>query len=162
MTTQLKWRLGKLPTPEEVTILLNQKIITKEEAREILFNEVDESKRDEESLKEEIKFLKELVSKLSSRYQIVENIRYISPTYSNYPWYGPYMTYCASGANTLTTTGYTTSGTALVNCGVTTSTGTANNLVCSSASGAGGMTLNLEDCQTDCVDGSDFASIKSI
>ncbi len=99
MTKQLKWRLGKLPTPDEVLKLVNDKLITKEEARDILFNEVDESKRDEESLKEEIKFLRELVAKLSNQSKIVETIRYIEKPYYNYGWYAPYVTYCSNTAS---------------------------------------------------------------
>ena len=55
MTNVLKWRLGKLPSPLEVSTLVNDKIITKEEAREILFKTETEEDRDTEGLKSEIK-----------------------------------------------------------------------------------------------------------
>jgi hypothetical protein len=50
MTTKLVWRLGKLPSPDEVRELVKDKIITQEEAREILFSQEDEIARDEKSL----------------------------------------------------------------------------------------------------------------
>jgi hypothetical protein len=41
MTNKLVWRLSKLPTPSELTELVKEKIITQEEAKEILFSEND-------------------------------------------------------------------------------------------------------------------------
>jgi hypothetical protein len=38
MTNILKWRLTKLPTVEELTLLVEKNIVTKEEAKEVLFN----------------------------------------------------------------------------------------------------------------------------
>ena len=107
MTKSLKWRLSKLPTSEEVTKLVNDKIITKEEAREILFNEVEEEEQTLEDAKKEIKFLKELVEKLGTRTQIIENIRYIQEPYYKYTWITPYVTWC--GGNSIGT--YTSGGT---------------------------------------------------
>lgn len=54
---ELVWRLGKLPTVEEITTLIDKKIITQEEAREILFNTRTVEERDKVSLEAEIKFL---------------------------------------------------------------------------------------------------------
>ena len=53
---ELVWRLGKLPTVEEITTLIDKKIITQEEARQILFNKKDVDERDKKSLEDEIKF----------------------------------------------------------------------------------------------------------
>jgi hypothetical protein len=93
MTTKLKWRLSKLPTPLEVTELLREKIISQEEAREILFNKDGDGERDDESLKEEIKFLRGLVDKLSNgRYTTVYEYVY---KYPSTPWVQPYMTWCS-------------------------------------------------------------------
>ena len=85
--TKLKWRLSKLPTPQEVIELVNNKLITQKEAKDILFGEVDE--RDEKSLKEEIKFLRGLVEKLSnnSGTKVIEIIQERNYTQ---PWYQPY------------------------------------------------------------------------
>ena len=109
MTNKLKWRLVKLPTSEEVTKLVNDKIITKEEAREILFSEEIENEKSVDDLKQEIKFLKELVEKLSNnnRSQIVETIRYIEKPYYNWGWYQPYQIYCSNSDNTLIGNGTT-------------------------------------------------------
>ena len=88
---QIKWRLGKLPTPDEVRELVKDKIITQDEAREILFSKETQEDRDENSLKAEIKFLRELVEKLSqSRDRIIEVVKEYKPTYIRYDWFSPY------------------------------------------------------------------------
>lgn len=92
MEKKLNWRLGKLPSPDEVRELVKDKIITQDEAREILFSEQEETERDIKSLESEIKFLRELVDKLSKNSStIVETIRYIEEPYVKYPWYGQYQ-----------------------------------------------------------------------
>jgi len=106
MTKKLVWRLGKLPSPDELVNLINAKIITQEEAREILFNVETEEDRDKKSLESEIKFLRELVEKLSEgRTQIITTIREIERPYYRQPWYQPYTTWCANAGNTLTLKG---------------------------------------------------------
>lgn len=104
MTKKLNWRLSKLPTSDEVLKLVNDKIITKDEAREILFTEVNEKEESLEDAKQEIKFLKELVEKLSDRTGIVEKIRYIEKPYYQWGWYKPYEVWCSS-SNLLDTNG---------------------------------------------------------
>ena len=104
--TNLKWRLGKLPTPEEVLKLVNDKLITKEEARDILFNEETEQEVKDSDLKSEIKFLREIIEKLSEKKTIVETIKVIENHYDKYDWYRPYhywvspnsITYCGSSS----------------------------------------------------------------
>lgn len=104
----LVWRLGKLPSPDEVRELVKDKIITQEEARDILFSQETEEERDKKSLESEIKFLRELVDKLSQNNQtrVVEVIKEIKVPYVRWQWYQPYqnwgdnIVYCASG-NTL-------------------------------------------------------------
>ena len=90
--TSMKWRLSALPTPSEVRELVGSDIISKEEARQILFS--TEEDRDGKSLKEEIKFLRDLVEKLSENKmsRIVEVIKEI-PAYERYPWHSPYTTW---------------------------------------------------------------------
>lgn len=97
MTKKLTWRLAKLPTPDELSELIKTAIITKEEARNILFNEQED--RDKTSLQEEIKFLRELVVKLSqSTNQITTIIKEIEvPKYQKNLWYQPYY-YWATGS----------------------------------------------------------------
>lgn len=112
MTKQLIWRLGKLPTPDEVLKLVNDKLITKEEAREILFNEETTEQRSVKDLETEIKFLKELVEKLSDRKTIVEVTKQVLPIYINQPWYPPYYYWSSGsyGSNTVLCGGSSSSG----------------------------------------------------
>jgi len=109
MTKKLTWRLGKLPSTEELRELVKDKLITNEEARGILFKLEEETERDKESLEEEIKFLRELVDKLSNKTQIVEVIKEIRTPYYNYGWWNPYQTYCGgtSGITYATAGAYT-------------------------------------------------------
>lgn len=101
--------MGKLPTPDEVLKLVNDKLITKDEAREILFNEeevkVYENGRNIESLESEIKFLKEVIEKLGDRTKIIETIRYIEKPYNTYSWIQPYMVYCGTSNGVYTASG---------------------------------------------------------
>lgn len=116
--TKLVWRLSKLPTVDELLSLVNNKLITQEEAKEILFNQETQGDRDQDSLKTEIKFLRELVEKLSQKSaQIIETIKYIETPYIKYPWYKPYdnWTYCNNGSS-LTVTNKTTGTLNAVNC----------------------------------------------
>ena len=116
MTKKLSWRLSKLPTVEELQQLVKDEIITKEEAREVLFS--DRELEDVKSLKQEIKFLKKLTEKLAdSPDKIIETIRYIEKPYFERHWYRPYDTWCSntsylSGAGTIDLVG-NSSGTAL-------------------------------------------------
>ena len=103
MTKKLKWRLGKLPSVDEVLSLMDKNLITKDEAKNILFNSETEEDVDKESLKSEIKFLRELVEKLSKgRTEIIEKIRYIEKPYYHYPWWSGYSVWC--GNSTITPT----------------------------------------------------------
>ena len=78
MTKSLVWRLSKLPTPEELVELVKNKIITQEEAKEILLSSETEEDRDKKSLESEIKFLRELIMSLKqSENTIFQTIRYI-------------------------------------------------------------------------------------
>ena len=155
MTKQLKWRLGKLPTPDEVLKLVNDKLITKEEARDILFSETENhkceidgtewvgdikqcptcqdkaetDKRSKESLEDEIKFLRELVQKLSNNNssRIVEVIREVHKPYATWDWYRPYQVWCSSSGITGgggTTTTYASALNNAVNTAYQTSGGT--------------------------------------
>jgi hypothetical protein len=93
-TTKLIWRLKEIPTSENLREFVKDGILSKDEAREILFTNEEISDRDTESLKSEIKFLRELVEKLSQgRNQIVDTIRIIEKPYKIYPWYGYYTTW---------------------------------------------------------------------
>jgi hypothetical protein len=98
MTKKLIWRLSKLPTVEELQNLVDNKVITKEDQRGILFTTEEVEERDKKSLENEIKFLKELVDKLSNKnYQpIIETIKYIEKPIYNQPWFRPYEVWCGT------------------------------------------------------------------
>lgn len=108
MKTKIKWRLANRPTPNELTDLVTSGILTKDEAREILISHETDEDRDKASLQDEIKFLRQLVQRLSEgKSQIVETIRYIEKPYYTKPWYQPYVYYCSSGSTgTTATAGY--------------------------------------------------------
>ncbi len=117
MKKNFNWRLSKLPTPEEVTNLVNHKIITQEEARAILFSEETAEDRDKKSLESEIEFLRKLVDKLSNNSRIVETIREIKTPYYTSPWWKSYDAWCGSIP--------ATSGTVTYNAGNSSITGSA-------------------------------------
>jgi lipopolysaccharide biosynthesis regulator YciM len=94
MTKKIIWRLREQPSTESLRKLVEDKILTKEEAREILFSSEEVKERDENSLKEEIKFLRELVEKLAkSRSEIITTIKEVEVPYKKCPWSEPYITW---------------------------------------------------------------------
>ena len=90
--------MGKLPTVDELLRLVNDKLITQEEAKEILFNESDIDERDKKSLEEEIKFLRKLAETLvdNDRAIIVEKIKWIEKPYYSWDWWKPYQYWCTT------------------------------------------------------------------
>jgi uncharacterized membrane-anchored protein YjiN (DUF445 family) len=90
------WRLPKLPTPEQIRELVGDKIITTEEARQMLFKEENEEDRDMKALEQEIKFLKELVEKLAQRETIIKTIETIKYPYAQQQWVQPYVHWCTN------------------------------------------------------------------
>jgi len=111
MTNELTWRLSKLPTVEELQQLVKDKIITKEEAKDVLFK-ASEDETEEELVKaqsEEIKFLKTLVEKLAGddNTKIIKIIEVVKKPYYLDPWFTPYGSWSTSGGNSVT---YTDSG----------------------------------------------------
>ena len=99
MTTKIVWRLKERPTPSEIIELKKAGLLKEDEAREILFSSETEEDRDKKSLEGEIKFLRELVEKLSSgsNVRIVETIREVErPYWRTYPWYGQYQVWCTN------------------------------------------------------------------
>ncbi len=105
MKKKIIWRLVEKPSPKNIQELVTSGILTKEEAREILFTETTEIEEEKkaEDFKDEIKFLRELVEKLSKNdSQVIETIRYIEKPYRDSPWYNHYITWCgtvSSGTN---------------------------------------------------------------
>lgn len=89
----LKWRLKELPTGDEIAQLVAQEVITKEEARELLFSD---SKANTEELQARIKFLEELVEKLTDKIGTPTTI-YYPQRYERYPWWTSTGYYLTSG-----------------------------------------------------------------
>lgn len=120
MTTKNKliWRLKEQPTTESLRELVRDKILTNDEARSILFSSETEESRDKASLESEIKFLRDLIEKLSqnkpqNKPQIVEVIRQTDTPYYYNDWYKPYLYWCNTspgGSSVTLTAGTTASG----------------------------------------------------
>lgn len=87
--TLLKWRLKGAPTLEDVTTMLDKGIISKDEARQILFSELDKDGVNK-AKDEQIEFLKDIIDRLSKQPpQVVWN--YIQKFTPSYGWgYGTY------------------------------------------------------------------------
>ena len=95
MTKKIVWRLKEVPTSEKIALLVERHLLTNDEAREILFKSETEEDRDKKSLESEIKFLRELVEKLSQdKSRIIEVIREIEKPYYPYRWWRPYDIWC--------------------------------------------------------------------
>ena len=93
--TKIIWRLKEQPTASNLQELVKNGILTKEEAREILFSSETVEERGGDSFKAEIRFLRELVEKLAqSRSQVVEVIREIQVPYKRWDWNFPYQLWC--------------------------------------------------------------------
>lgn len=96
------------PTVDEVVKLVEKKILTEDEAKEILFSSQTADEKDgAENMKTEIKFLKELILNMVGNKTIEQSIKSIEkPYYYDWPWYRGTVTYlCSSrpGSNSLTT-----------------------------------------------------------
>jgi len=112
MTKKLVWRFSEKPSTQSLRELVLSGILTKEEAKDILFNEVEESERTIESYQQEIKFLREIIDKLSNRTQIVEVIKEVYKPYLQWTWTQPYYSFttiptitCSGGGDTTFFTG---------------------------------------------------------
>lgn len=107
MKNILKWRLKEQPTTESLLVLVKDGLLSKDEAREILFSSQTEEDRDKKSLESEIKFLRELVQTLSSgsTTRLIEVMREVEKPWRQYPWYNPYLTWStSSSADSITMT----------------------------------------------------------
>lgn len=102
--------MAKLPDAHEVSLLLDKGVLTKDEAREILFSLETEEDRDKQSLQEEIKFLRQLVKNLSSSpSQIIQYINKPNSLWEQKPWYSNYTSW-ANNSSLNTNTLYSTAG----------------------------------------------------
>jgi hypothetical protein len=124
MTKKIIWRLREQPTAESLRELVKDTILTKEEARQILFNYETEDERDKKSLESEIKFLREIIEKLSTREEIIKTITIVEKPKLDTNWYKPYQIWC----------NYTTPSFGTITCDANIDKLTATNTFCSNFS----------------------------
>lgn len=99
----LKWRLSEKPTATSLQDLVKSEIITKDEARQILLDEVEYNSKDFSDVLDEIKLLRKLVLEISEKspQQIIKIIE-SNPIYirdiQRYPWVNPYITWAVNTA----------------------------------------------------------------
>lgn len=85
---QLLWRFKELPTAGEIADLVAQEVITKEEARNLLFNDKKghDVAEENKALKEQIEFLQDTVDKLIDKLSGSHTYHTFTNTYTpNYP-----------------------------------------------------------------------------
>ena len=101
--TKLNWRLKELPTADEIASLVEQEVISKVEAREMLFKDKDETKSDEKvkALKEQIQFLEGVVDRLTKNNNAWTWT--YTPAYPTVYWSTASPIYSKLGMSTLTT-----------------------------------------------------------
>lgn len=63
----LTWKLSELPTAGELADLVDSEVISKEEAREIMFGSAENDKEVIKTLQDQLEFLQDLVKELSKR-----------------------------------------------------------------------------------------------
>lgn len=125
MKKTLNWRLKDLPDAVDIAELVDKKVITPEEARQLLFNEGKDEGNKVKELEEEVRFLRELCDKLAAKTSggwptIVHEYRDYRPKFPT--WYSAY----GGVINTVgTTSNLTTSTAGVATAGYTLGTGTA-------------------------------------
>lgn len=103
----LKWRLSEKPTVTSLKELVDSKIITTEEARQILLDETQFNSKDFDDVLEEIKLLRKLVLEVAERQHnpetIIKIIERYNPIYierwKQNPWIQPYINWCGTTAD---------------------------------------------------------------
>lgn len=99
MKKTLKWRLTELPTAGEVAELVDSEVITKEEARDILFNEKDNETAQVDELKRQLEFLQSIIENLSKGNRTTITYTPQLPQY-NY-WKSSPVVWCNTGGTSL-------------------------------------------------------------
>lgn len=105
--TKLNWRLKELPTADEIASLVEQEVITKEEAREMLFKDKKEIDQDEKTkaLKEQIEFLEGVIDRLTKT-RSAWSWTY-TPSYPTIYWNTSKPVYTTLGMGRITVSGST-------------------------------------------------------
>lgn len=112
---KLVWKLKELPTAEAIADLVDTKVITPEEARDILFKEETKQSDEVEALKEMVKTLQEMVHDLSNRQNNITLVPYtkiVEVPSRTTPYWERYWkqnaVWCDTGTTLTSTTGNTT------------------------------------------------------
>lgn len=95
------WRLKQLPTAEGVSKLVEQKIITPEQAKELLFSKPEDPDLEKTALKEQVKFLLELVEKLSHHQRGITLVPYSQTITTPLIYWKNLTTYSSGSSNAL-------------------------------------------------------------
>lgn len=95
---ELVWRLKERPSAEGVSRLVEQKVITSEEARALLFSKKNPSE-EIEALKEQVEFFKGLVENLSKQRTTITSIPYTHVIKTPTPYWSGITTWAGSSTN---------------------------------------------------------------
>lgn len=98
----LKWRLSERPSPDNILKLVEGGIITKEEAKGIILDEVSVDEVGLNSVKEELALLRKLILDSTTPNNVLIKIieKNIEP-HHNWGWTNPYTAWCST-SGTLT------------------------------------------------------------
>lgn len=102
MKKNLTWKLKEMPTGGELADLVETGVITKEEAREIMFGTTENDKEKIKALEEQLEFLRSLVTELSKN-RTVSHITWSYPNpiryYNSVYWDKTNTVLCNAGMN---------------------------------------------------------------
>lgn len=106
----LTWKLKEMPTGGELAELVDTGVISKEEAREIMFGSPENDKEKIEALEKLVDFLQDLVKEMSKNKSdpvyipYVKTLEYRPTPYWDKYWMNTEKVLCESGLNVSTTT----------------------------------------------------------
>lgn len=127
--TTVVWRLKTLPSIDEIRGLVADKLLTPEQAKDILFSEETIEPKTKEDLEGEIRFLRGLVDKLSAD-RVNEVVRYIEiekPARPHY-WYDRYWITCQNTSELKNSTNFSSITTGKLDT-LSTAAGTTNTAI---------------------------------
>ena len=110
---KLIWKLKDLPNADSIASLVDTKVITPQEARDILFRKDTKQSDEVEALKEMVKSLQELVKDLllrQDRVQFVPYTKIVEVPARTKPYWDKYWTNGVTYGNTMSTASSTCNG----------------------------------------------------
>lgn len=127
----LSWKLGEFPTASELADLVEIGVISKEEAREMMFGSAENDKEKIQALEEQVEFLRDLVETLSKNktQTIIRDWTYDRPV----RWY--HTPYWRDTVTFMNNAGYKLSD----NTAIGSTTGTVNGIATSTTATSGYM-----------------------